>query len=77
MLEDVVDNFIFSILNDGRLSRFNIQTAESSCINLTIAEPILTALLEWDRIDDTYSNDHYTIIKWNTKYEISYSNSPK
>lgn len=61
VIENIINNFNFCLLNNGSPTRFNSATGDSSIIDLTFCDPTVTTF-SWEALSYTYGSDHYPII---------------
>ncbi|XP_072394956.1 uncharacterized protein [Diabrotica undecimpunctata] len=62
IVENIISDFQLNFLNDGSPTRFNINTGNSSAINLSLCDPALTPRLFWEVLQYTYGSDHHPIV---------------
>ncbi|XP_072395105.1 uncharacterized protein [Diabrotica undecimpunctata] len=62
IVENIISDFQLNFLNDGSPTRFNINTGNSSAIDLSLCDPALTPRLFWEVLQYTYGSDHHPIV---------------
>lgn len=60
VLEDVITQLQLNVMNDGSPTR--ITTHSETCIDVTIASPRLTPLLQWSVAASTFDSDHNPLL---------------
>lgn len=77
ILEEILDQFNLCLLNDGDPTRFNINTGESTPLDLTICDGDVFSSLTWQKMHYTYNSDHYPIIIENNQNNENTPHIPK
>ncbi|XP_072403286.1 uncharacterized protein [Diabrotica undecimpunctata] len=62
IVENIISDFQLNFLNGGSPTRFNINTGNSSAIDLSLCDPALTPRLFWEVLQYTYGSDHHPIV---------------
>lgn len=69
-LENIINDTNLTILNSGSPTHINAYSGKSSAIDLTIASPSLSLMLDWRVLPEPYFSDHYPIsISLSTQFE--------
>lgn len=59
IVETIISDLQLNFLNDGSPARFNVNTGNSSVIDLSLCDPQLTPRLFWEALQYTYGSDHH------------------
>lgn len=59
---DIIDDFRFSILNDGTGTRINLQSNNPSCLDLSLCSSSIALNCTWEVVNDPFGSDHLPIV---------------
>lgn len=63
VVEDLLDNINLVIMNDGSATRYDVNTLKMSCLDLTLASPVLARVGEWRVLEEeSMGSDHFPIL---------------
>lgn len=60
-VESILEETNMILLNNGKPTRFNARTGETSAIDISFCSPQLAVKLAWNTLNDLHSSDHFPI----------------
>lgn len=77
IIATVMEELSLNLLNDGEKTRFNSYTGESSALDLSLCDPVLSPSLSWEVLPYLYGSDHHPIKISNNNYNADSVPTPK